>query len=312
MSLRIEKLRMESMIGYGTFGYVFFGHTEDNCPVAWKRVLKTSDRLPRELETLEKVKGCRHVVQLLAFFYSVNYRNDVVQNFIFKYYSSSLEHLLKLQDARTIDLSYLTVKKMMYQVALGLNELHSLGICHRDLKPENVLIKDSQLVISDLGSAKKLSDFNTPYVVSRYYRAPELILGVEDYDFSIDIWAFGVMFFEFLMKKLPFKGKSEGQQLIEIYRALGPPNEEEKVFLKKRMGKDLRDSDVLFGIEQRRNIYDELDRLRLPKKERSNLESFFRAVFEYNFLKRPSVRKLMKFELWRDVEGCYDEFEIRV
>ena len=69
--------------------------------------------------------------------------------------------------------------------------VHKQGICHRDLKPENILKSESGVVkICDFGSAKVMSSngLNTPYIVSRYYRAPELILGCSDYTHKIDIW----------------------------------------------------------------------------------------------------------------------------
>jgi glycogen synthase kinase 3 beta len=72
--------------------------------------------------------------------------------------------------------------------------MHSLKISHRDLKPENILLKDGEVRICDVGSSKMI-DFsekrmNTPYVVSRYYRAPELILASNRYDFSNEYSAF--------------------------------------------------------------------------------------------------------------------------
>ena len=70
--------------------------------------------------------------------------------------------------------------------------MHELGIVHRDLKPENILLKSEKTVkICDFGSSKILDEvnhMNTPYVVSRYYRSPELILASNKYDASIDIW----------------------------------------------------------------------------------------------------------------------------
>lgn len=103
--------------------------------------------------------------------------------------------------------------------------MHELGISHRDLKPENILLKwpdgsdmsepsKSVVKIADLGAAKVLdvSDrrMNTPYVVSRYYRAPELILGSHFYDTSIDVWAVGCILFELITKTPLFPGDSEG------------------------------------------------------------------------------------------------------
>jgi glycogen synthase kinase 3 beta len=63
----------------------------------------------------------------------------------------------------------------MYQLLNGLKNIHKLKIAHRDLKPENVLLSEKGVVkICDFGSSK-IIDFdgkNTPYIVSRYYRAP--------------------------------------------------------------------------------------------------------------------------------------------
>ena len=92
--------------------------------------------------------------------------------------------------------------------------MHQLGISHRDLKPENILLKDNVAKICDVGSSKVLdtspSSMNTPYVVSRYYRAPELILSCNKYGLSIDIWAVGCIIFELLTKTPMFPGESEG------------------------------------------------------------------------------------------------------
>ena len=67
---------------------------------------------------------------------------------------------------------------MVGQILQGLKEVHELGISHWDLKPENVLMNDEGIIkICDFGSAKVIDKTgkNTPYIVSRYYWAPELI-----------------------------------------------------------------------------------------------------------------------------------------
>ena len=68
--------------------------------------------------------------------------------------------------------------------------------------------------ICDLGAAKVLdqttSNMNTPYVVSRYYRSPELILGSNLYDCSIDIWSVGCIIFELITRTPLFPGDTEG------------------------------------------------------------------------------------------------------
>ena len=123
------------------------------------------------------------------------------------------------------------VKYYMKQIFEGMRYVHNQRICHRDLKPENILLTDDNIIkICDFGSAKILDDggLNTPYIVSRYYRAPELILACSDYTNMIDIWgihsltilnhliiAIGCIFAELLTLRPLFPGKTEGSQLIE-------------------------------------------------------------------------------------------------
>lgn len=135
-----------------------------------------------------------------------------------------------IQDAKT-NKSVIPIEKIkdyMRQILTGMKHVHSKGIAHRDLKPENILLDEDGVVkICDFGSAKKIdSNLNTPYIVSRYYRAPELILACSDYTDKIDVWAIGCIFCEFMTLKPLFPGKTEGSQLIEQFAVLGLPSVE--------------------------------------------------------------------------------------
>lgn len=224
------QLKILRKIGNGCFGFVFeaLAIYRNNSRVAWKRMHKNSERVSRELEMLELVKGKKHCVQLLDFFYtrSQGRPNELIQNFIMEYCQDNLESLLAMIKSGVLELSFHDIKKIVFQILLGVKELHSLSICHRDLKPENIFYTNKNVVkIGDLGSSKRLRNFdgNTPYVVSRYYRPPELIIGIKTYSLNIDVFSVGVMFYELVMQRLPFKGRSEGQQLIEIFKNLGCP-----------------------------------------------------------------------------------------
>ena len=114
----------------------------------------------------------------------------------------------------------------MKQILEGMRYVHEVGVTHRDLKPENILLtEDGVIKICDFGSAKMLNDsgLNTPYIVSRYYRAPELILACSDYSNKIDIWAIGCIFAELITLRPLFPGKTEGSQIIEQIAVLGLP-----------------------------------------------------------------------------------------
>lgn len=144
------------------------------------------------------------------------------------------------------------VKRFASQIFNGLASMHELGISHRDLKPENVLLKEGQVRICDVGASKVLDDaaaqpspMNTPYVVSRYYRAPELILGSHRYDTSIDVWAAGCIIFELLTRRPLFPGESEGIQLVEIQQVIGKPSETEVAHLSTAMKVEAKMLDML-------------------------------------------------------------------
>ena len=101
---------------------------------------------------------------------------------------------------------------------------------------ENLLLNREHLVISDFGSSKlkKIHMVSTPYIVSRFYRAPELLLCLTDYDEKIDMWAVGCIFAEMCKREPIFQGKDDGDQLQAVFRIIGPiPNETLKIFISK-------------------------------------------------------------------------------
>jgi serine/threonine protein kinase len=154
------------------------------------------------------------VVQLLDFFYSLDEKQRIIQNTVLEFCDHSLEDVLKDYDKSSKFIPMPMIKKYAREIFIGLRNMHQLGICHRDLKPENILLKNECVRICDVGSSKVLdlsdSSMNTPYVVSRYYRAPELILACNKYDLSIDVWATGCIIFELLTKTPMFPGEAEG------------------------------------------------------------------------------------------------------
>ena len=230
------KFKIIRQIGHGCFGFVFeaLAIHRNHMRVAWKRMYKNSNKCSRELKILELLKGTNHCIQLTDFFYTYdeksNNKKNVIQNFILECCDNDLESILRMMYKNIYQMEFINAKKIVYQILLGIKEMHDRSICHRDLKPENIFFKDNQIKIGDFGSSKQMMSFedNTPYVVSRYYRAPELIIGIKTYSLNIDIFAVAVIFFELVTGRLPFKGKSEGEQLVEIIKNLGSPDETTK------------------------------------------------------------------------------------
>lgn len=104
----------------------------------------------------------------------------------------------------------------MYQILRGLKYIHSANVIHRDLKPSNLLLNaNCDLKICDFGLARPASEneFMTEYVVTRWYRAPELLLNSSDYTAAIDVWSVGCIFMELMNRRPLFPGRDHVHQM---------------------------------------------------------------------------------------------------
>ncbi|PFX31397.1 Serine/threonine-protein kinase PRP4-like [Stylophora pistillata] len=116
---------------------------------------------------------------------------------------------------QNVGLHYKAVRSYSQQLFLALKLLKKTGIIHADIKPDNILVNESKLVVKlcDFGSASFSSDCDiTPYLVSRFYRAPEIIIGAK-YDYSIDMWSVATTLFELYTGKIMFPGKTNNEML---------------------------------------------------------------------------------------------------
>jgi mitogen-activated protein kinase 6 len=111
---------------------------------------------------------------------------------------------------------FFLLQYFLYQILRGLKYIHSANVLHRDLKPSNLLLNaNCDLKICDFGLARVTSetDFMTEYVVTRWYRAPELLLNSSDYTAAIDVWSVGCIFMELMDRKPLFPGRDHVHQL---------------------------------------------------------------------------------------------------
>ncbi|CAI0396945.1 unnamed protein product [Linum tenue] len=131
----------------------------------------------------------------------------------------------------------------LYQILRGLKYIHSANVLHRDLKPSNLLLNaNCDLKICDFGLARVTSetDFMTEYVVTRWYRAPELLLNSSDYTAAIDVWSVGCIFMELMDRKPMFPGRDHVHQLRLLMELIGTPTEAELGFLNENAKRYIR------------------------------------------------------------------------
>ncbi|XP_051974984.1 mitogen-activated protein kinase 12-like isoform X1 [Xyrauchen texanus] len=176
-------------------------------------------RAYRELRLLKHMKH-ENVIGLLDVFTS-EILLDRFQDFylVMPFMGTDLGKLMKMER-----LSEDRVQFLVYQILRGLKYIHSAGIIHRDLKPGNLAVnQDCELKILDFGLARQADSEMTGYVVTRWYRAPEVILNWMHYSQTVDIWSVGCIMAEMLLGRPLFKGNDHLDQLREIMKITGTP-----------------------------------------------------------------------------------------
>uniref|UniRef100_A0AAX7VT79 mitogen-activated protein kinase n=1 Tax=Astatotilapia calliptera TaxID=8154 RepID=A0AAX7VT79_ASTCA len=224
-----ERYRDLKQVGTGAYGTVCSaGDSRTGAKVAIKKLYRPfqsdifAKRAYRELRLLKHMKH-ENVIGLLDVF-TADLSLDRFRDFylVMPFMGTDLGKLMKMQKLSEEKIQYL-----VYQMLKGLKYIHSAGIIHRDLKPGNLAInQDCELKILDFGLARQADSEMTGYVVTRWYRAPEVILNWMHYTQTVDIWSVGCIMAEMLQGKPLFKGSDHLDQLTEIMKLIGTPSQE--------------------------------------------------------------------------------------
>ncbi|GAB6019339.1 Cyclin-dependent kinase 2 [Chamberlinius hualienensis] len=214
-------------IGEGTYGIVYKARERSTGKiVALKKIrLDTeSEGVPstalREISVLKELRN-ENVVRLL----------DVVhcENKLYLVFDYLNQDLKKFMDNSPGGLSLPLIKSYLWQLLKGIAYCHSHRVLHRDLKPQNLLIDDKgNIKLADFGLSRTFGVPLRSYtheVVTLWYRAPEILLGIRFYATPVDIWSLGCIFAEMITRRALFPGDSEIDQLYRVFRTLGTPDE---------------------------------------------------------------------------------------
>ncbi|GIY52247.1 hypothetical protein CDAR_245811 [Caerostris darwini] len=231
----LDRYEIDSLIGKGSFGQVVKAYDhEEQCQVAIKIIKNKKPFLNQaqiEVKLLEMMNnhdsdnnfeliGQDKIVKLKGHFM---WRNHLC--LVFELLSYNLYDLLRNTNFRGVSLNL--TRKFAQQMCTALMFLSSadLNIIHCDLKPENILLcnpKRSAIKIVDFGSSCQLGQRIYQYIQSRFYRSPEVLLGIA-YDMSIDMWSLGCILAEMHTGEPLFSGGNEVDQMNKIVEVLGMP-----------------------------------------------------------------------------------------
>ncbi|XP_052068899.1 cyclin-dependent kinase-like 4 isoform X13 [Mytilus californianus] len=219
----MEKYENLGLVGEGSYGMVLkCRHKETGQLVAIKKFLESEDDKMVKKIALREVRMLKqlrhdHLVNLIEVF-----RRKKRLYLVFEFVDHTvLDELEKCPNG----LDENTVRRILWQVLKGVEFCHVHNIIHRDVKPENILVSKSGVVkLCDFGFARTLAqpgESYTDYVATRWYRAPELLVGDTKYGKAVDIWAIGCLLSEMLTGEPLFPGDSDIDQLYHIVKCFG-------------------------------------------------------------------------------------------
>ncbi|XP_040909321.1 mitogen-activated protein kinase 15 [Toxotes jaculatrix] len=239
------KYEIKKRLGKGAYGIVWKAVDRQSGEiVAVKKIFDAfrnrtdAQRTFREIMFLQEFGDHPNIVRLLNV---IRAQNDKDIYLIFEYMDTDLHAVIKKGSL----LKDIHKRYVMYQLLKAVKYLHSGNVIHRDQKPSNVLLDtDCVVKLCDFGLARSLNQIQedsgnpalTEYVATRWYRAPEILLGSSRYTKGVDMWSLGCILGEMLLGKALFPGTSTINQIEKIMSAIPHPSPEDILSIKSEYG----------------------------------------------------------------------------
>ncbi|EPR77902.1 Protein kinase [Spraguea lophii 42_110] len=300
------KVRRE--IGSGTFGRVF-ECCVNNKKFAVKVIKSDKGYLEHgfvEYQILKSISE-KHKSFFVNVYDIFMYNNHlcIVQELLIK----NLYELIR--DNNFVGINYMHVQHITKQVLCGLYRLSTMGIIHCDLKPENIMISDfysMKIKIIDFSSATTKQICTNFYAQSRYYRAPEVILGIP-YNSSVDLWSLACIVYEMFIGSPLFPGKNNQDQLFRICSLLGNvPNTLKEV--SHNHWNIYVSEERVYNTKQ--NFYNKINIKSMDSNEARIIIDFILYLLNINHIERPSVYEAKCHEFIRYIIPLREDIEERI
>jgi mitogen-activated protein kinase 15 len=231
----IRKYDIQTQLGKGAYGIVWRAiDRKTKQVVALKKIFDAfqnntdAQRTFREIMFLQAVKH-DNIIKLLNVHRADNDKDIYL---VFEYMDTDLHAVIRAKILEDVHKQYI-----IYQLLRTLKYLHSAEILHRDMKPSNLLLNsDCLMKVADFGLARSILSLSTEqsakpvltdYIATRWYRAPEILLGSTKYTKGVDMWSVGCILGELMLEKPIFPGQSTMNQLERITAVCGKPSKED-------------------------------------------------------------------------------------
>jgi len=232
----LRKYEVQQKLGKGAYAVVFkCVDKKTKSVVALKKIFDAfqnatdAQRTFREIMYLQAMTGHENIIRLQNVLKAENDRDIYL---VFDFMETDLHAVIRANILEPVHKQFI-----VYQCLKALLYCHSGNLVHRDLKPSNLLLNEECLCkVADFGLARSLRAMQlgaesnsvlTDYVATRWYRAPEILLGSTSYSFAVDMWALGCIIAEMFIGKPLLPGTSTMNQLEKIIEVTGHPSAED-------------------------------------------------------------------------------------